>query len=272
MLLPPFSAPEGFKNAILAPVDVGDASWFIFSGNQLLVGEDKISVPIRQECILQRTLYMGTWKGRHLFAGEVQMDTIPPEKWDWSPIRPLHATFTAAEYALAGRAMQLIHWDRSNQYCGYCGNSTFPREQERCRECKACGQLAFPKQSMAILALVRKGNQILLARSPQFPEPFFSALAGFVDPGETLEQCVMREVLEEVGIKVKNVRYFGSQPWPLSQSFMIGFSCEWQEGEIQIDPAEIAEAAWFDASNLPRLPPLFSLSRFLIDAFIQPKP
>jgi NAD+ diphosphatase len=122
---------------------------------------------------------------------------------------------------------------------------------------------------MAILALVRKGHQILLARSPQFPEPFFSALAGFVDPGETFEQCVIREVFEEVGIKVKNVQYFGSQPWPLSNSIMIGFFCEWKEGEIQIDPNEIGEASWFDVSNLPRLPPIYSLSRFLIDAFIQ---
>jgi NAD+ diphosphatase len=267
MIFPPFSAPADFKSAVISPVSIGDACWFIFSGNQLLVGENLKSLPISQACTLQRTLYMGTWKDKHVFTGEAQIGSSPQEGWVWSPMRPLHATFDAAEYALAGRAMQLIHWDRSNQYCGFCGNPTFPREQERCRECKACGHLAFPKQSMAVLALVRKGNQILLARGHQFPEPFFSALAGFVDPGETLEQCVMREVFEEVGIKVKNVRYFGSQPWPLSQSFMIGFSCEWQEGEIQIDPVEIAEAAWFDRSNLPRLPPVFSLSRYLIDAF-----
>ena len=269
MLFPPFSAPVDFKSAIISPPTVDDAYWFIFSGNQLLVGIDQKSLPITQTCQLQRTLYMGIWKGKHVFTGEAQIGAALQEEWVWSPMRPLHATFEAAEYALAGRAMQLIHWDRSNQYCGFCGNLTIPREQERCRECKNCGNLAFPKQSMAVLALVRKENKILLARGHQFPEPFFSALAGFVDPGETLEQCVMREVFEEVGIKVKNVQYFGSQPWPLSQSFMIAFSCDWQEGDIQIDPVEIAEAAWFDCNNLPLLPPVFSLSRYLIDAFSQ---
>ena len=269
MILPPFSSPEGFKGAVQAPDDIKDARWLIFSGNQLLVGEDKQRLPTQTDLALQRTLYVGVFRGKHFFTGEVQADTNPPIGWVWSPIRPLHATLNKEEYAIAGRAMQLIHWDRSNQYCGHCGNATFSREKERCRECKSCGQLFYPKLSMAILALVKKSDQILLARSPHFPEPFYSTLAGFVDPGETLEQCVIREVFEEVGIKVNNVRYFGSQPWPLSHSIMIGFSCDWEEGEIQIDDTEIAEAAWFDVANLPRVPPLYSLARFLIDGFIQ---
>ena len=269
MISPPFAAPEGFKGAVHAPDSIGEACWLIFSGNQLLVGDDKKRLPDRPDCALQRTLYIGVFKGKHFFAGEVQAGIDSPIGWSWSPIRPLHATLNEEEYAIAGRAMQLIYWDRSNQYCGHCGNPTFSREYERCRECKSCGQLFYPKLSMAMLALVRKADQILLARSPHFPEPFYSTLAGFVDPGETLEQCVIREVFEEVRIKVKNVRYFGSQPWPLSHSIMIGFSCEWEEGEIQIDAAEIEDAAWFDVSNLPRLPPLYSLARFLIDEFIQ---
>lgn len=268
MMLPPFSTPDGFKSAVHAPADLGESYWFIFSNNRLLIGDDKRRLPTRLDCVLQRVLYLGTFEGKHLFAGEAQAGIEPPSGWIWAPIRPLHATLNKAEYAIAGRAMQLIHWDRSNQYCGYCGNPTFSREYERCRECKSCGQLAYPKLSMAILALVSRGDQILLARSPHFPEPFYSTLAGFVDPGETLEQCVIREVLEEVGIKVKNMRYFGSQPWPLSHSIMIGFSCEWEEGIIQIDPAEIEDAAWFDLTNLPQLPPLYSLSRLLIDEFV----
>jgi|SRR5579862_367674 len=270
MILPPFSSPEGFKSAIHPPSEhIAEVCWLIFSQNQLLVSQDRKRLPTQSECELQRTLYLGSLNNKHFFAGEAKIETPNLPGWIWNPIRPLHTTLNPADYAIAGRAMQLLYWDRSNQYCGHCGKATFSRKHERCRECKSCGQLAYPKMSMAVLALVRRGQQILLARSPQFPEPFFSTLAGFVDPGETFEQCVIREVLEEVHIKVKNVQYFGSQPWPLSHSIMIGFFCEWEEGEIQIDPNEIAEASWFGISNLPRLPPLYSLARFLIDGFIQ---
>jgi NAD+ diphosphatase len=116
------------------------------------------------------------------------------------------------------------------------------------------------------MALVKKENKILLARSPHFPEKLYSVLAGFVDPGETLEQCVIREVLEEVGIQVKNLQYFGSQPWPLSHSLMIGFVCEWASGEIQTDPLEIEDAGWFDMAHLPQIPTNISLARALIDS------
>jgi NAD+ diphosphatase len=267
MILPPFAAPEDFKSAVLPP-DGGEADWFIFSKDHLLIGEDRKTLPTHHEFVLLRVLYLGTLNEKHLFAAEVEVGTKSPPGWLWSPLRPLYSILSKEQFSIAGRAMQLLHWDRSNKYCGQCGQATLLREHERCRECQACGQLAYPKMSLAILALVKRGNQILLANSPQFRGPYYSALAGFVDPGETLEQCVAREVLEEVGIKVKNVRYFGSQPWPLSCSLMIAFSCEWQEGEIQIDPNEISDAAWFDASNLPQLPPTYSLSRILIDANI----
>ena len=116
------------------------------------------------------------------------------------------------------------------------------------------------------MALVQRGEQILLARSAHFPDKFYSVLAGYVDPGETLEQCVVREVFEEVGLKVNNVCYFGSQSWPFSSALMMGFTCDWEEGDICIDKAEIEEAAWFERSHLPALPSPLSLSRILIDS------
>lgn len=268
MILPPFSAPEDFKSAV-CPTDHRKVSWFIFSGHQLLVSDDHKNLPTHHDFVLQRTLYIGTLQDTQLFTGEVELGSMPPLGWLWSPLRPLYATLHQEHYAIAGRAMQLIYWDRSNQYCGYCGHNTFLRKHEHCRECRSCAQLVYPKISPAVLALVKKGNQILLARSSKFTEPFYSILAGFVEPGETLEQCVIREVREEVGIKVKNVCYFGSQPWPFTHSLMVGFFCEWQEGEIQIDACEIEEAAWFDVYNLPQLPAQYSLARILIDQFIK---
>lgn len=262
----PFTAPQDFKSAI-HPSEEKDAYWFIFSSDQLLVSEDKKGLPTQNDFLLQRILYIGTLKDKNLFAGEVENGMEPPCGWRWSPLRPLYGMLNHDLYAIAGHSLQLIQWDRTNKYCGRCGNTTFSCEFERCRECSACGLLAYPKFSVAVLALVKRDKQILLARSPQFSEPFYSVIAGFVDLGETLEQCVYREVLEEVGIKVKNIRFFCSQPWPFSYSLMVGFVCEWQEGEIKIDPAEIEDAGWFDSSSLPQLPPIYSLSRILIDHF-----
>ena len=267
-ILPTFATPKDFIRAV-SPLVEGKKYWFIFSGNQLLVGNDKASLPSHHEFNLERILYLGTLKDTLCFAGEVNIGTPAPTGFIWIPLRQLYTLFNEAEYSIAGYAMQLLHWDHQNKFCGSCGAHTIASEQERCRKCTSCGALAYPKASLAILALIKRGNQILLARNLKFTELFYSVLAGFVDPGETLEQCVRREILEEVGIKVKNVQYFGSQPWPFSHSFMIGFTCEWQEGEIQIDPAEIIEAAWFDVSNLPLLPSTFSLSRLLIDEFVK---
>lgn len=267
----PFATPQNFKTTSLS-TEGRKACWLIFSGDQLLVGEDKNSLPISPEGILQRSLYLGSLNNTDFYAGDVADGSVPPSsKWIWAPLRPLYSTLSEEHYALAGRALQLIHWDRSTQFCGYCSAPTFPHKQERCRECQTCGKLFYPKLAPVILALILRDQQILLARSPSFPEPFYSAIAGFVEPGETLEQCVEREVYEEVGVKVKNIRYLGSQPWPFSSTLMVGFACEWQEGDIHIDPTEIESAAWFDLAQLPPLPPVYSLARILIDQLVKDK-
>lgn len=264
---PPFAAPNDFISA-LSPQKEGEAFWFIFSSDHLLVSNDKKSVPMNAYFSLKRKIYIGTLNNRHLFAGEAENDQQAPHGWTWSNLRHLYGVINDENYAIAGRAIQLIHWDRAHTYCGCCGQETFIRETERCRECSACGYLAYPKLAPAIMALVKKDNKILLARGSHFPEKFYSVIAGFVDPGETLEQCVIREVFEEVGIRVKNIRYFGSQPWPFSFSLMIAFTCDWQEGEIKIDPLELTDATWFGPDNLPQLPPPLSISRMLIDSYL----
>jgi NAD+ diphosphatase len=144
-----------------------------------------------------------------------------------------------------------------------------PKTAERSRECPACGLGAYPRVAPAIMALIRRGpDEVLLARSPRFPPGMYSALAGFVEPGETLEQCLEREVLEEVGVQVENVRYFASQPWPFPHSLMIAFVADWKSGEISVDPLEIEAAQWFKICSLPPLPNPISISRRLIDAVV----
>ncbi|MFP4194870.1 MAG: NAD(+) diphosphatase, partial [Desulfobacterales bacterium] len=135
--------------------------------------------------------------------------------------------------------------------------------------CPQCGLINYPRVSPAVIVAVVKNGQILLARNKQARIPFYSVLAGFVEPSETLEQCVEREVGEEVGITVENIRYFGSQPWPFPNSLMIGFTAEYASGEIQIDSGELSDAGWFDKNSLPRVPPALSIAGQLIEWFVK---
>jgi NAD+ diphosphatase len=139
----------------------------------------------------------------------------------------------------------------------------------RAKECESCGRLEFPRLSPAIIVSVEKDDRLLLARSARFPGEFFSVLAGFVEPGESLEEAVRREVMEETGIRVKDISYFGSQPWPFPESLMIGFTARYESGEIEIDGEEIVEAGWYRASELPKIPGPVSIARKLIDAFVE---
>lgn len=264
MILPTFATPKAFTHG-LHPQGKKEAYWYLFFGDQLLISSDRINLPDKQLLSLKRSLYMGTYANRDVFVGEVE-EQLSLSGWIWSDLRQLFGVLDEDLYSLAGQALQIIDWDRTHQHCGRCGTLTFHRENERCRECTSCKHLAYPRLAPVVMALVKKGSKILLARSPHFPERMYSVLAGFVDFGETLEQCVLREVYEEVGLRVKELRYFASQPWPFSRSLMMGFTCQWQEGEIRIDRSEIEDAGWFEASNLPQIPTHLSLARLLIDS------
>ncbi|GIW04292.1 MAG: hypothetical protein KatS3mg059_0912 [Thermomicrobiales bacterium] len=183
-------------------------------------------------------------------------------------LRALYGRVSDDLFAVAGRAAQIIEWDRTHQYCGRCGTPTETAPAERAKRCPRCGLLSFPRLSPAIIVLVERGDEVLLARSPHFAEGMYSTLAGFVEPGESLEEAVYREVLEETGIAVTGLQYFGSQPWPFPHSLMIGFTARYAGGEITIDRNEIEDARWFTAFTLPRVPQKLSIARRLIDAFV----
>jgi len=219
----------------------------------------------------QRIQYLGVLGQEHCYSAELPPSVAAPQGWVWQGLRGLFGALDDAQFALAGRALQIVDWDRTHQYCGACGAATVARSNERSRVCPACGLVAYPRLAPAVMALVRRGPELLLARSPRFAKGVYSALAGFVEPGETLEQCLEREVHEEVGIRVCNVRYFASQPWPFPHSLMIAFFADYDSGEIRIDGVEIQDARWFDVENLenlPRLPARISIARRLIDAAI----
>jgi NAD+ diphosphatase len=184
------------------------------------------------------------------------------------PLRAAMMQFPEPLMSLAGRAAQVLEWDRAHRFCGVCGTPTELHAVDRARTCPSCGHVAYPRISPAMMALVwRKDGpekELLLARAPHFAAGMYSALAGFVEPGESLEQCVVREVAEEVGVQVANLRYFGSQSWPFPHSLMVAFTAEWTGGEIVRQESEIEAAAWFPIDALPNIPPRFSISGHLI--------
>ncbi len=169
------------------------------------------------------------------------------------------------------RAKQLLHWHKTSQYCSACGGKTRHSETETAKICLNCDRIIYPHTYPAIVVLIEKGDEILLARSHHFRPGIYSLLAGFVEAGESAEDTVRREVEEEVNIRVKKIRYFGSEPWPFENSFMIAFTAEYDSGEIIIDPKEIEDARWFKLDELPALPNKSSLSGILIDAYIKEK-
>lgn len=197
-------------------------------------------------------------------------DAEPPAGWEWRPLRNAVQCMPELAWAPAARAMAYANWRASSRYCGRCGGPNAELEAEAGRRCPACGAVSFPRISPAVLAVVKKDGKLLLARNAQNAAGFWSLIAGFVEPGETFEDCVRREVKEEVGMEVEVLGYLGSQPWPFPDQLMLGFEARWVAGEPAPDGVEIAEAGWFGPEALPPIPRVGSLSRRLIDAALGP--
>jgi NAD+ diphosphatase len=187
-----------------------------------------------------------------------------PAGWKGTALRAAMLQFPDAVMGVASRAAQVLEWDRAHRFCGVCGTPTELQARERSRKCPACGHSAYPRLSPAMMVLIRRGRELLLARSPHYAPGMFSALAGFVEAGESLEECVHREVAEEVGVTVRELRYYGSQSWPFPHSLMVAYTAEWQGGEVVPQEDEIEAAGWFDIDALPGIPPRFSIAGHLI--------
>lgn len=187
-----------------------------------------------------------------------------PAGWTATALRAAMLQFPDALMGVAGRAAQVLEWDRTHRHCGVCGTPTEIQAHERSRKCPACGHSAYPRLSPAMMVLIWRGRELLLARSPHYAPGMFSALAGFVEPGESLEDCIHREVAEEVGVTVRGLRYYGSQSWPFPHSLMVAYTAEWTGGDIVPQEDEIEAADWFDIDALPNIPPRFSISGHLI--------
>ncbi len=254
------------------------ALWFLMQGATIfLAGNSEHACipqsalpPIPVEAITYRRS-IGSYGNRPCIVLELQDNSAASLATSFTAVslREAHGLIGEELWTIAGRASQILRWNRDHQFCGRCGTMMEEEEQDILRRCPRCDFFTYPRISPAVIMSVIKDDKILLGRSPRFPSGMFSVLAGFVEPGETLEEAVAREVKEEVDIDIKDIRYIGSQPWPFPHSLMVGFVAQYAGGTITIDNKEIEEAGWFRRDEMPRLPTKISIARRLVEMFLE---
>lgn len=249
---------------------------FVFKSNELLVkiSDNTLSVPDKTTLdeLKLRVLaeyYLGEMDGCDCFCIETDDKAAVPEGMAFKKFGSLLGRLDEKDFMSAGRAYHIINWDKKNRCCGICGSPTEIKHDEMAKVCQKCSNIIYPRISPAVIVAVIKGGEILLAHARNFKGNMYSLIAGFVEPGETFEDCVKREVYEEVGLKVKNLKYFGSQPWPFPDSLMVGFTAEYESGEIAVDANELTDAGWFTSRNLPEIPTGDSIAGRIINWFCE---
>lgn len=250
------------------------AFWFIFKSNEMLVKIDD-SIKIHHQKIgelnipLVRMIHLGTLKGDPCYSAEIDPEFDVPKEMGFKDLRSLYNVLDEDVYLLAGKAAQIMEWDKNHRFCGKCGNPTMLMDNELAKICPECGLVSYTRISPAVITAIVKDGELLMAQHARSPRTMYGLIAGFVEVGETLKEGVEREIMEEVGLKVKNIKYFKSQPWPFPDSLMIGFTAEYESGEIKIDEHEITDAKWFKVDEVPRLPSKISIASELIDWYIE---
>lgn len=250
--------------------------FFIFDNTRLLVvnkdGEDLIPRAldlVNTNICFTQGRYFGNFGGTECYCLNKPNSFDPEVNMSFIELRELGSIFGRKIFHISCRGLHFLRWFENNLYCSRCGSQTEDKEDEIARICPECGHINYPRISPAIIVAIVKKDKLLLANNSRFKNGMYSIIAGFVEPGETFEECVIREVREEVGIEVKNIRYFGSQPWPFPDSLMIGFTAEYAGGEIREDGIEILHAGWFGANELPKTPTGASIAGRLIKWFVE---
>lgn len=246
--------------------------WYIFYKDQLLLqkADDTYTIPYAKEApvAVVRALPVLMPDETTAMAAFVEEPFTETDTCLFMGMRASYGQIAHSFYEKAGKAAEIVHWDKHSQYCPACGTRTI-LSTPISKRCPSCHYEMFPSVSAAILVLIRKGNRILLVHARNFTGPFHSLVAGFLETGETLEQCVEREVMEETGLKVKNIKYWGNQPWPYPSSLMVGYIADYESGELKLQDEELSSGAFYTRDNLPQLPRTLSLARKMIDWWVE---
>lgn len=266
---------DHFDPGAKPPPEVECAQYFVYSGHSLLKHSEQDEwQPINEQewqsmdIAIRGLHYMGARHQVACYAAEVEAGQPEIEGYDWVSLRHFVSVPDETYFALAGRGLQIVEWYRTHRYCGQCGDEMVDHLTDRARYCEDCDRSYFPRLSPCVIVLITRGEELLLAHGARHKDGMYSTLAGFIEPGETAEQAVHREVKEEVGISVQNLRYEGSQPWPFPHQLMLGFLAEYKSGDIRLDDDEISDAQWWHYRELPDHPPETTIAGRLIKTYL----
>lgn len=250
--------------------------WFVFFNDQLLLKKEennKYSIPCGNKPPILPVSYQKIHEvtltnGQEIKALAIEQSIPETDEWTMIGLRATYEHLPLADYQAAGKSSQILYWDKHSRFCPACGT---PMEQKDpiMKKCPNCGNEMYPPVSTAVIVLIRKGKEILLVHARNFRGTFYGLVAGFLEVGETLEECVRREVLEETGLRVKNITYFGNQPWPYPSGLMVGFIADYESGEINLQDEELSAADFYSKENLPEIPRKLSIARKLIDWWLE---
>jgi NAD+ diphosphatase len=266
MFRPDTDAPEVTGNELYIVFQRGELVTDMRAAQPCLLPAEQVQ---RNDWNALRSHFMGYWHEQSCHALELDpAATLDLMRYQKGSLYQVLGRVEEQLFALVGRASQLLDWDRDHQFCGRCGNPMRPDTLERAMRCEPCGTINYPRIAPCAIVLITRGEELLLARNANFPGPMYSTLAGFIEPGETVEETLVREVREEVGVEVCNLRYFQSQSWPFPNQLMLGFFADYAGGDIVCDEVEIVDAQWFHVNELPMIPPVASVSGQLIQHYI----
>ena len=201
-------------------------------------------------------------------AYRIDLPLLGNENYEMCGLRQSYYKLSEEEDLKAGKCHELLYWDQNTKYCGVCGG-LMKFHTDISKRCEHCGKEVWPQLATAVIVLVRKGDEVLLVHANNFRTDFYGLVAGFVETGETLEEAVHREVMEETGLHIKNLKYFASQPWPYPCGLMVGFTADYDGGKIHLQRSELSKGAWFDKDHLPHIPEKLSIARHLIDDWLE---
>lgn len=272
-----FPSPAGFEPACgPVPSDApDDAAWVVLRGHDVLVRvadgrPELLDTTTAQRVGARARHHLGQLDGAPCLLAVIPPDAPLPEDVRAEGLRGVLAALLPASQSMAAYAAQIAHWDRTTRFCGECGRATepSPAPERRCKRCPGCHHEWYPRVSPCTITLVYDGDRVLLTRKAEWPAGRYGLVAGFVDPGESLEDCVRREAWEEAGVRLVDVHYAGSQPWPFPHQLMVGFTARWAGGEAHPRDGELEDVRWFHRDGLPTLPPRLSIARRLLDAWL----
>ncbi|MDE5783250.1 MAG: NAD(+) diphosphatase [Prevotella sp.] len=250
--------------------------YFVFCKDDLMLerrADGSYTIPLQEEPPTEvkpwtTIINIASLDGIETKAYNIDSPVTADDRYEMCPLRQSYYKLPESLYLKAGKCAELLHWDRNTKFCGVCGGQMH-FHTDISKRCEMCGKEVWPSLAPAVIVLIRKGDEILLARGRNFKSEFYGLIAGFVETGETLEEAVKREVKEETGLNIKNIRYFGSQSWPYPSGLMVGFTADYESGELHLQQEELKKAGWFQRTNLPKLPEKLSIARRLIDYWLE---